>query len=221
VSQTVADGVHYLTGGSHHSVAIEMKDHVIVVEAPINDDRTRAVLAEVRTLVPNKPVRYLVNTHHHFDHAGGVRGFVAHGVRIVTHETNANFLHHAADAPSALRPDLLSRTGRHINLDPVRDLRVLSDGTRVVEVRHIAGNLHADGLLMVYLPKEKLLIEADAYTPPPRDAPAPAGPANPFTTNLLDNIARQGLAVEWVLPLHGRMAHVAELQKAGGHSHGH
>jgi hypothetical protein len=103
-------------------------------------------------------------------------------------------------------------------VEGVRDRRVLSDGTRTVEIRHIAGILHADDMLMVYLPKEKLLIEADAYTPPAPNV-APMTPPNPFTVSLVENITKQGLAVNQILPLHGRIVPVAELLKAAGHSH--
>lgn len=97
----------------------------------------------------------------------------------------------------------------------MRDRRVLSDGTRTVEIHHIAGILHDDGLLMVYLPREKLLIEADAYTPAPPNTPSPS-PANPFSVNLADNITRIGLATDQLLPLHGRMVPLTDLYKAIG-----
>ena len=88
----------------------------------------------------------------------------------------------------------------------------------LVELLHIAGNTHHAGLIMAYLPKEKLLIEADAYTPLPLNAPPPPA-ANPFSVNLADNIKRLNLAVDQVLPLHGRIVPLAELHKAIGHAH--
>ena len=87
-----------------------------------------------------------------------------------------------------------------------------------MEIRHIAGIQHADDMLMVYLPKEKFLIQADAYTPPAPNA-APMTPPSPFTVSLYENITKQSLAVDQVLPLHGRIVPLAELQKAAGHSH--
>ena len=86
--QRIADGVHYLTGGSHHSVAIEMRDHVVLVEAPLDADRSRAVIAKVNEAIPGKPIRFVINTHHHFDHAGGLRTYAEQGATIVTHEMN-------------------------------------------------------------------------------------------------------------------------------------
>jgi glyoxylase-like metal-dependent hydrolase (beta-lactamase superfamily II) len=214
-SQVVAEGIWYVTGGTHHSVAIEMKDHVIVVEAPLDDERALAVLAEVRKLVPTKPARYVVNSHHHFDHAGGLRAFAGEGVTVITHESSRPFFEQTLAAPATVTPDHLAKSGRKGTVEGVRDRRVLTDGIRTVELHHIAGNLHADGLLMVYLPKEKLLSQADTYNPPPPNAPPPSA-VNPNTVNLADNIARLNLAVDQLLPLHGRIVPLAELQKAAG-----
>ena len=151
-----------------------MKDHVILVESPLNDERALAVLAETRGLAPNKPVRYVVNTHHHFDHSGGLRAAAGEGATIITHEINRVYFERALAAPATVRPDHLAKSGRKGAVEGVRDKRVLTDGTRTVEIHHIAGNAHDDGLLMAYLPKEKLLVEVDVFTPPPANAPPPA-----------------------------------------------
>jgi len=214
-SQMAAEGVWYLTGMTHHSVAIEMKDYLIVVEAPISDQRALPLIGEVRNLKANKPIRYIIASHHHFDHAGGLRAFAAEGVTVITHETSRAFLERALAAPATVSPDHLAKSGRKGTVEGVRDKRVLTDGTQTVEIHHIAGNLHEDGMLMVYLAKEKLLIQADAYSPPPPNAPPPAA-VNANSVNLADNIARLGLAVDRILPLHGRIVPLAELHKAIG-----
>jgi len=213
----VADGVWYLTGGTHHSVLVEMKDHLVVIEGPQDDARATAVIAEVKKTVPNKPIKYVVNSHHHFDHAGGLGAFVAEGATIITHDVNKGFLEKSLAAPRAVQPDKLAQSGKKATVEGMQDKRVLSDETRTVELYLIQGNAHHDGLIMAYLPKEKLLVEADAYTPAPPNTPPPAQP-NPFSVNLYDNVERLKLAVDQILPLHGRKVPPAELQKAIGKS---
>jgi len=217
-SQKAADGVWYVTGGSHHSVVIEMKDHLIVAEGPLNDERALAVIKEARTLVPNKPIKYLVVSHHHFDHSGGVRAFAGEGATLITHAASQPYFERIVAAPATVRPDHLAKSGKKAAVEGVRDRKVLTDGTRTVEIRQIAGIQHADDMLMVYLPKEKLLIQADAYTPPAPNA-APMSPPSPFNVSLAENIKNQGLAVDQLLPLHGRIVPLAELHKAAGVAH--
>jgi glyoxylase-like metal-dependent hydrolase (beta-lactamase superfamily II) len=217
-TQMVADGVWYLTGGSHHSVVIEMKDHLILVEAPLNDERALAVLGEARSLVAGKPVRYVVNSHHHFDHSGGLRAVAAEGVTVLTHESNRAFFERALATPATLQPDHMAKSSRTPVVEGVRDRRVLTDGARTVEIHHISGNSHADGLLMVYLPKEKLLSEADVFTPPAAGTP-PSMPASPYTLNFVENLKRLNLAVDRLLPIHGRIVPIADLHAATGHAH--
>jgi glyoxylase-like metal-dependent hydrolase (beta-lactamase superfamily II) len=211
----LADGVWYVTGGSHHSVAVEFKDHVVVVEGPQIEDRSLAVIAEVKKLVPGKPIKFLVNTHHHFDHSGGIRTYASEGASIITHQVNVAFYTRAFRTPRTLAPDSLSRSGRRARFQGVAGKKVLTDGTRVMELHHIAGNAHNAGILMAYLPAEKILIEADVFTPGAPGAPPPATP-NPFSVNLHENIQRLGLAVEQIAPLHGRLVPMSDLLKAIG-----
>jgi glyoxylase-like metal-dependent hydrolase (beta-lactamase superfamily II) len=214
-AQKAAEGVWFLGGGSHNSVAIEMKDHVILVEAPLYDGRVAAVLAEVGKLIPGKPVRYVVNSHSHFDHSGGLRAAAAEGAAVITQQANKAYFERAFANPSRIAPDRLAKSGRKARVIGVADKRVLGDGARTVELHKIRDPLHTDTFLMVYLPKEKLLVEADAFTPGPPNQPAPAR-ANPYHVNLVANLERLKLDVERILPLHGRMVPLGELKRAIG-----
>jgi glyoxylase-like metal-dependent hydrolase (beta-lactamase superfamily II) len=207
VSTTLAPGVVLVAGGSHNSVAVEFKDFVTVIEGPLSNERTSAVVAEVHRLFPGKPIRYLVNTHNHFDHLGGVRGFVAEGATVITHERNRNFYQRVVLAPQSrtLQPDQLSQralapTGPGALLT-FTDKHTISDGNETIELYHVEDLNHSDNMAIVYLPKEKIVINADLYGPPP-----PGGNLANVNANavaLFRNIKRLNLDVAQHVPIHG------------------
>lgn len=209
---TIGPGLWYLAGQSHHSVAIEMSDHLLLVEAPQNDARTLAVIARARQLRPDKPLRAVINTHHHFDHAGGIRAAMSEGLTIITHAGNVAFYRDLGRRRFGITDDALSRTSRTPTIEGVATKRVLSDGTRSVELHHIRGNPHASTLLMVYLPAERLLIQADTYNPPAPNLPTPPTPV--FAPNLVANVDRLGLQVDRVIGIHGPIIPMSEVRLA-------
>lgn len=214
-AQRVTDGVWFLAGGSHNSVLVEFADHLMLIESPLYDGRTQAVLAEVRRLVPNKPLRYVVNSHHHFDHAGGLRTAASTGATLVVSEQARPWFEQTFATPNAIRPDALQQSGRRATFLGVNAARTFSDPTRTVEVRFIEGSVHAEGFMMAWLPKERLLVQADAFTPGAPNTPPPR-PPNANHVNLFDNIQRLRLDVDRILPLHGRVVPFAELRAAVG-----
>ena len=208
-SQRLADGVWYLGGGSHNSVAVDMKDYIVLIEAPLDDARTNAVIAEAKRLIPGKPIRYVVNTHHHWDHSGGLRAAYAEGATIVTNEQNRNFFDRVilVPQPRTLSPDRLSQfpfatTGPGPGkLETYRDTYTISDGTKSVTSYHVAGFNHAGDMAIVYLMPSKILIFADMYSPPPAGGNLPN--VNPNAVSLFQNINRLKLDVAQHVPIHG------------------
>lgn len=205
VSTKLAEGVYYLTGGTHHSVAIDQRDHIVIVEAPLNEERSLAVIAKAKELIPGKPIKYLINTHSHFDHSGGLRTYVNEGATIVTDAANRAFYQKAWAAPRTLNPDLLAKSKKAAKFETFKGKHVLTDGTRKIEIHSIAGNGHNDAFALVYLPAEKVLVEADAYTPLAPGAPLPPS-VNPYSVNLYENILKLKLDVEQIAGLHGPKA---------------
>jgi glyoxylase-like metal-dependent hydrolase (beta-lactamase superfamily II) len=214
--EPIAPGVHYVRGGSHHSVAIDQQDHIVLVEAPLNEARSLAVIAKVKETIPNKPIRYMINSHHHFDHSGGLRTYVDEGATIVTHELNRPYYERAWGAPRTLNPDRLAQSKKMAAFETFTEKHVLTDGKRSIEIHRLAGNGHNDAFVMVYLPAEKIAIEVDAWAPLAANAPPPPVP-NPFSVNLNENIQRLKLDVRQIAALHGpRLATLADLQAATG-----
>ena len=209
-SQKLAEGVYSIGGGSHNSVAVEFRDYVAVVEAPLNEERSLAVIAEIRKLMPNKPIDYVVNTHHHFDHSGGLRTYVHdEGSAIITYRGNRDFYGQelfSLKAQRTLEPDRLSlfppeEAAEGYRFETVVEKYTLSDGTRTMDVHHIQGLNHVDGMLIAHLPKEKIVVEADMYNAPPAGAPTP--PPTAAAKTFLSNVRRLKLDVATLAPIHG------------------
>jgi len=214
---------------------------VAVVEAPQNEERSLAVIAEASRLVPNKQIRYLINTHHHMDHAGGLRTYLSQGTTIVTHESNKQYYLDIMfyPAPRELQPDRLAVfspmymiSRRPAPIDTVGgDTRgegkyTVTDGVRMMEIFHVQdmayelgdpsysqGNHSAD-MLMAYLPEEKILVNADLYSPPAPGTQLPAATAAMKT--LYQNMVKLKLDVGQQVPIHGRVGTNEEFLKIVG-----
>lgn len=218
-SEKIGDGVYLILGG-YAGVAVDFKDHILIIEGAASDERSNAVIAEAKRLIPGKPVRYFVNTHQHFDHAGGVRAFVAEGATIITHAVHKPFYERVWRNPHSLNPDRLELAPRKATFATLTDKKVLSDGNRVVELHNLRGNGHNQGLIVAYFPKERILVQADAFNPP-ADKNAPVvQPASPYLLNLVDNLRRLKLEPQRIIPIHypadGRVVDIAELNRAVG-----
>ena len=213
--QKAADGVWFIAGGSHNSLAIEMKDHVLLVEAPLGDGRVKAVLKEVRKTIPGKPIRTVLNTHLHFDHSGGLRAAASEGITIATFKDNVKFLQAAYAGKDTLSPDAYAKSGKKAKFISLGDKHVFTDGSRTVEMHRLVGNYHNNGLYVIYLPKEKILSVADAYSAR-AILKEPAKRVGQATKNLWDNITRLNLDVETVLPIHGSKVGFDQLKMASG-----
>jgi glyoxylase-like metal-dependent hydrolase (beta-lactamase superfamily II) len=202
----VAKGIWILAGQSHHSALVEFADHLTLIEVPQSEARALAVMAKARELVPNKPLTELVMSHHHFDHSAGLRAAVSEGLAVITHQANAAFVKEMVERSHTRQPDALARNPRPLTLRPVDGELTLQDETMTVIVYPLPDNPHGDTMVMAYVPRERLVIEADAFSP--------GGNYHPYAANLLEAIRTRKLTVDRIVPLHGAVVTLAELGKA-------
>ena len=201
-SQRVGDGVWLIAGGSHHSVAVEFGDHVVVIEAPLNEERSLAVIDEVYRLMPGKPIRFIVTTHHHWDHLGGLRAYVHEGATVITHESNKPYYQEVLRAGLwTLEPDRFSlhppeEWSEGYIFETLNEKYVLADRTRTVEIYTVQGLAHAAGMLIAYIPSERIVVQADLYS-------SQAQTPNASARALLRTLRRLDLDVETIVGIHG------------------
>jgi glyoxylase-like metal-dependent hydrolase (beta-lactamase superfamily II) len=202
--EPLGKGVWWLAGGSHHSVLVEFADHLTLIEAPLNEARTLAVIAKARELVPGKPLTQLVNSHHHFDHTGGVRAAISEGLTVITHQGNVAFFQEVAKRAHTLQPDALAKSGKTATVQGVDGQLSLSDPTMTVNLIGVT-TPHSQTMLVAHFPRERLLVEVDAYTP--------GAPLQMYAGALLEELKKHNLAIDRVVPLHGMIAPYAQFVK--------
>jgi len=218
-SEKLGDGVWLILGG-YAAIVEDFKDYIVVIEGGQSDQRSEAVIAEAKKLVPNKPIRYVVNTHQHFDHSGGLRAYVAEGATIVTHQINKPYYEKIWANPHSLSPDKLSQNPKKPKFETMTEKKIMTDGNHVIELYHLQDFGHNDGMIIAYLPKEKILLEADGFNPPVQPATQPPATISPYTASLAANVERLKLDVQRIIPVHypadNRKVPFAELQRAVG-----
>jgi len=179
------------------------------------------VIEEIVKLIPNKPIRVLVNTHQHFDHIGGLRAYIHIGATIITHGKNMNVytrdvLHYA---PRTLDSDMMSlwpptEVAEGYQYEAVRENYILSDESRSMHISYVQPLSHVEGMLLAYLPKEEIVIEADLFDSPVSGMTS----ATPTAANrsLLNHIKRLGVEVTTIVPIHGQAVPWSEFMKLMG-----
>jgi glyoxylase-like metal-dependent hydrolase (beta-lactamase superfamily II) len=219
VVEEITEGISLYGGESHNSVVVEFADYIAVVEAPLDEQRNLAIIDEIVKRIPNKPIRFLVNTHQHHDHIGGLRTFMHIGATIITHWKNYDFYTNDVlnYAPRTLSPDMLSlwpptELAEGYQYETVRENYVLTDNERNLQVSYVHPLPHVEGMLVAYLPEEKILIEADLFDVPPAGEPLPQT-ASSANRALYNHVLRLNLDVDIIIPIHGRAVSWAEFMK--------
>lgn len=205
--QKLGENIYTIRAGGYKVLAVNLKDYIFVMEAPIGDAASKDVISKIKETIPGKPIKYLAVSHHHLDHSGGARTYIAEGATLVTTKGNRNYFEQMAKSKFTIAPDTLARNPLPLKMEFIENgKRVFTDGVTTVELYDIGAGPHAEEMLVAYLPKEKILYEADLFD----DL---EGLRSETTAELAKWIESRKLAVETIVPVHGRVTTLEELKK--------
>jgi glyoxylase-like metal-dependent hydrolase (beta-lactamase superfamily II) len=208
----LAPGVQHVVGGSHHTLLVEMRDAIVAFDAPVSDGHSNWVLGAAKSKFGGKPVKYLVLTHHHMDHAGGLRAYAAQGATLIVGKGTADHYRRVLASPFTRNADLGARDLRGTAIVEVAERHVIADGQREVHAYRI-DNPHADGLLIGYVPDARLGFATDIWSPG-------AGPLpdklNPALAALVAGVKKAGIEPTRFAGGHGSVADYAPLAALEG-----
>lgn len=213
VTSELAKDVHLLkdVSNGYNAMAVMFNDYVLVVESPLNDATSRRAIAKVREMAPGKPIKYLVVTHHHDDHAGGARTYLGEGATLITTPGNTAYFERMAQATRTIEPDALSRNPGKPSIETVQNKkRIFTDNKHAVEVYDIGSGPHAREMLVVYLPQEKILFQGDLLILPDSGT----NPANETTRHFGKWLNRMGLVPDKIVGVHGRTGTMEDLRRS-------
>jgi glyoxylase-like metal-dependent hydrolase (beta-lactamase superfamily II) len=206
-----SDNVYTVTAGGYNVLVVGFSDHVFVMEAPGRDSVSRQAIAEIRKIFPGKPIRYIAVTHHHDDHAGGIRTYFSEGATLLALPGERSFFEDVAKARFTIEPDLFTTKPQPVKIEAISDgRRVLTDGTTTVELIDIGSGPHAEEMLVAYLPNEKLVFQGDLLNRPANNDPATI---NDTTVHFAGWLESKKLAVDRVIGVHGPPSTMDELRK--------
>jgi len=210
--QQLSPGVFQLVGGSHNSLVVEMSDHLIVVDAPVTDAQSMWLVNATKSQFAGKPIRWVVLTHHHMDHAGGVRGVLGEGATLVVGQGNYKHFNEVLRAPATRNPDMKVMDLSRIPIMEVPQSHVMTDSKGRQVMAYAMDNPHAKGMLMVWVPDAKLGYVTDLWNP---GQPLPPKP-NAGQASVVSAVKKAGIQPERFAGGHGSVDDYQKLEKLMG-----
>jgi glyoxylase-like metal-dependent hydrolase (beta-lactamase superfamily II) len=208
----LAPNVQHVQGGSANNLIVAMKDHLVVFDAPYGELQSRWVIDEAKKKYPGKPIRYLVLTHHHMDHTGGTRTYMAEGATVIVPSPDKAYFEKVARMPHTVAPDELSknrRAARTVKVQEVKDQLSLKDDTDEIRLYNIP-NPHADGMILTHVVKPNVVYVTDILSP--------RGPIerNPGTLAVGEALKKNSITGSTIAGGHGTTAKQADIGAALG-----
>ncbi len=160
----LAPNVQHVEGGSANNLIVAMKDYLVIFDAPYGELQSRWVIDAAKAKYPGKPIKYLVLTHHHMDHTGGMRTYVADGATVIVPSADKAYFEKDVKSPHTIVPDELQKHPRTAEIVEVQDQMTIKDDSTQIHLYYIP-NPHVQGMLIGYVTPSNIVYVTDLISP--------------------------------------------------------
>ena len=203
----LAPNVQHVVGGSANNLIVAMKDGLVIFDAPVDNGQSSWVIDAAKAKYPGKPIKQMVLTHHHMDHSGGTRAYVAEGAELVLPIQARPFVEKMIQAEHKLAPDALARQPKPAKIIDVKDTYSLKDETAEINLYNIP-NPHSDGMIIGHVVGPNVLFVTDLVSPRGTIGRSPA------TVAVGDALRKAGINGATIAGGHGTTAKQADIGAA-------
>jgi hypothetical protein len=203
----LAPNVQMVQGGGANNLIVNMKDGLAVFDAPTDEGQSKWVIDAAKAKYPGKAIKYLVLTHHHMDHTGGMRAFAAEGATVIVPTPDKAYFEQVVKAPHTLEPDAQQKAMKPANVQEVKDTLSLKDDTVEINLYNIP-NPHVEGFLLAHVVKDNILWVTDLISPR-----GPIG-RNPATLAVGEALRKHNITGATIAGGHGATAKQADIAAA-------
>jgi glyoxylase-like metal-dependent hydrolase (beta-lactamase superfamily II) len=203
----LSPNVQMVQGGGANNLIVNMKDGLAVFDAPTDEGQSKWVIDAAKAKYPGKPIKYLVLTHHHMDHTGGMRAFAAEGATVIVPAPDKAYFEQVIKAAHTLEPDAQQKAMKPATVQEVKDTFSIKDDMAEINLYNIP-NPHVDGYLLIHVVKDNILWVTDLISP--------RGPIarNPQTLAVGEALRKHNITGALIAGGHGVTAKQADIAQA-------
>lgn len=139
--------VQHVEGGTANNLIVAMKDYLVIFDAPYGELQSRWTIDAAKAKYPGKPIKYLILTHQHMDHTGGMRTYVAEGADVIVPSPDKPYFEKDVKAPRTIVPDDLQKKPRTPVITEVKDEMTIKDDSTQIHL-YFVQNPHVVGMLI-------------------------------------------------------------------------
>jgi hypothetical protein len=203
----LAPNVQMVQGGGANNLIVNLKDGLAVFDAPTDEGQSRWVIDTAKAKYPGKAIKYLVLTHHHMDHTGGMRAFAAEGATVIVPAPDKAYFEQVIKAAHTIEPDAQQKAMKPATVEEVKDTFSIKDDSVEINLYNIP-NPHVEGFLLAHVVKDNILWVTDLISP--------RGPItrNPGTVAVGEALRKHNITGATIAGGHGATAKQADIAPA-------